>query len=67
MDTGKAIKIALIKREKNQGWLANKMGVHPQVISRWCTNKVPMKVPTLEEIARNLDYSLREMIEFSEQ
>ena len=37
MKLGKSIKIALVQSEKNQQWLADRLGTTKQQVSNWCS------------------------------
>jgi transcriptional regulator with XRE-family HTH domain len=56
------IKIVLIEKEKSNLWLAEKMGVTPAAVSRWCTNDAQPNVETLFKIAKVLGVEVTELL-----
>jgi len=50
MNVGKSIKIALVKHDKDQKWLAKKLGVVPQHVSRLATTPTA-RSSTIERLA----------------
>lgn len=56
------IKLALIEKEKTNIWLAQKMGVTPAAVSRWCTNDAQPTIETLFKIARLLEVDITELL-----
>lgn len=65
MNVGKSIKIALAQCEKDQIWLAGKMGTTRQQISNWaCTGR--MRQERLEELASVFSLSVSAFISLGE-
>lgn len=56
------IKIVLIEKDKTNLWLADKMGVTPAAVSRWCTNDAQPNVETLFKIAKVLGVEVIELL-----
>ena len=56
------IKIVLIEKEKTNLWLAEKMGVTPAAVSRWCTNDAQPPLESLFRIARILGVEVIELL-----
>ena len=56
------IKIVLIEKDKTNLWLADKMGVTPAAVSRWCTNDAQPNLETLFKIARVLGVEITDLI-----
>lgn len=56
------IKLVLIEKEKTNIWLAQKMGVTPAAVSRWCTNDAQPTIESLFKIARLLEVDITELL-----
>lgn len=56
------IKIVLIEKDKTNLWLAEKMGVTPAAVSRWCTNDAQPNLETLFKIAKLLGVEVTELL-----
>ena len=56
------IKAVLAEYDKSNGETAMALGVTPQTVSRWCTNKSQPKVEMLYEIAKWLRIDMRELL-----
>jgi putative transcriptional regulator len=56
------IKLVLIEKEKTNIWLAQKMGVTPAAVSRWCTNDAQPTIESLFKIARLLEVEIIELL-----
>lgn len=56
------IKLVLIDKEKTNIWLAQKMGVTPAAVSRWCTNDAQPPIESLFKIAKLLDVEIIELL-----
>lgn len=56
------IKIVLIEKDKTNLWLADKMGVTPAAVSRWCTNDAQPNLETLFKIAKVLGVEVTELL-----
>lgn len=65
MNAGKSLKIALLKRDRTQTWLAEQMGLTHQSVSVLC-NKPSMTMNTLAKVAKLLDYKPSEFIALGE-
>ena len=56
------IKIVLIEKDKTNLWLAEKMGVTPAAVSRWCTNDAQPNIETFFKIAKLLGVEVAELL-----
>lgn len=56
------IKVVLIEKEKSNLWLADKMGVTPAAVSRWCTNDAQPNLETLFRIAKILGVEVTDLL-----
>ena len=56
------IKIALAERNKTNRWLAEKTGKSDITISRWVQNKTQPSLEQLDEIAKVLEISPKDLI-----
>ena len=56
------IKSVLAEKNKTNIWLAEKLGMNSNTISRWTTNKVQPPLETLVDIAELLDINVRELL-----
>ncbi len=56
------IKLVLIEKQKTNLWLAQKMGLTPAAVSRWCTNDSQPTVESLFKIARLLEVEIIELL-----
>ncbi|RYF82453.1 MAG: XRE family transcriptional regulator [Chitinophagaceae bacterium] len=56
------IKIVLIEKDKTNLWLAEKMGVTPAAVSRWCTNDAQPNIETFFKIAKLLGVEVPELL-----
>jgi transcriptional regulator with XRE-family HTH domain len=56
------IKVVLIEKDKSNLWLAEKMGMTPAAVSRWCTNDAQPSLETLFKIAKYLGVEVTELI-----
>jgi putative transcriptional regulator len=56
------IKIVLIEKEKTNIWLAQKIGLTPAAVSRWCTNDSQPSIESLFKIARLLEVDITELL-----
>jgi len=65
MNTGKSLKIALIKAGKSQDWLAKEMSVSKQQICNWCATKT-MRGVTMIKICSFLELDCSVFIAFGE-
>lgn len=65
MNAGKCLKIALLKRDKTQTWLAEAIGVTHQQVSYLCNNE-SMSTKTMCMAAEALDYTPSEFITLSD-
>lgn len=61
MNTGKAVRKALIDKEKTQAWLASELGVTRQMINAIC-GKSSAQTSTLESIANALGITFDELM-----
>ena len=65
MNTGKAIRKALIDNDKTQVWLAEQINMSKQGINLLC-NKESAQLSILNEIASALDMSVADLIALGE-
>lgn len=65
MNTGKAVKIALLKADKDQSWLARELGVTRQNVSYICLSK-SSNTSTLSDIAKIFGMKTSELIALGE-
>jgi putative transcriptional regulator len=56
------VKIVLIEKGRSNLWLAEKMGVTPAAVSRWCTNDAQPSMETLFRIAKVLGVEVTELL-----
>lgn len=56
------IKEVLVRKEKTNGWLAEKMAVAPVTVSRWCTNDSQPDIPNLFKIAQLLEVDVPDLL-----
>ena len=56
------IKIVLIEKDKNNIWLAEKLGMSKADVSKWCTNDNQPTVETLFKIAEVLEVEVCELL-----
>lgn len=55
------IKIVLFEKKRTSKWLAEKMGVNPSTVSKWCTNSSQPDLGNLLRIADLLEVDIREL------
>lgn len=56
------IKAVLAETGKTNIWLAERLGVNPTTVSKWCTNTCQPDLYTLSKIAELLSVSRRELL-----
>ncbi len=56
------VKGALADAQRSNLWLADKVGVTPGTVSKWCRNRIQPSLETLFKIASALDIDSRELI-----
>jgi transcriptional regulator with XRE-family HTH domain len=56
------IKAVLAEQQKTNLWLANRLDMSPNTVSKWCTNSMQPTVETLFRIAAVLDVNVRELL-----
>jgi transcriptional regulator with XRE-family HTH domain len=56
------IKAVLAEKQESNKWLADKLNVAEQTVSRWCTNASQPSIEVLFEIAYALDVEVRELL-----
>lgn len=66
MNTGKSLKIALIRKGKSQDWLAKELDKSNQQICNWCASKT-MRGVTLTLICDVLEMPVSEFIALGER
>lgn len=65
MHFGKAIKIALVKKDKSQVWLANELGISRQAVSGMVRSDSG-NTDTLKKIANSLGMQVSELMALGE-
>lgn len=58
------IGVALIKQQRSGIWLAQQLGRHPATIYKWISNKQQPTLSTLIDIARVLQTTPNELLNF---
>ena len=56
------IKAVLAEKGQSNKWLAEKLTVNPNTVSKWCTNQMQPTVESLFKIAAALDVNVRELL-----
>mgnify|MGYP001599824911 CR=1 FL=1 len=56
------IKIVLIEKDKNNIWLAEKLGMSKAAVSKWCTNDNQPTIENLFRIAEALNVGVCELL-----
>jgi putative transcriptional regulator len=56
------IKAVLAEERKTNMWLAEKLDMSPNTVSKWCTNQMQPTIETLFRIARALNVEARELL-----
>lgn len=56
------IKLVLYEKEISNGWLADKIGVKPVTVSKWCSNVNQPSLSTLYAIADALEVSVFDLL-----
>lgn len=56
------IKSVLAERRKTSLWLADKLGMSPNTVSKWNTNTMQPTIETLFRIAKALDVEARDLL-----
>jgi transcriptional regulator with XRE-family HTH domain len=56
------IKAVLAEQQKTNLWLANRLDMSPNTVSKWCTNTMQPTVETLFRIARVLNVDVRDLL-----
>ena len=56
------IKLVLYEKEKGNKWLAEKLKVKPETVSKWCTNVNQPSIATLFRIAEALEVGVCELL-----
>jgi putative transcriptional regulator len=59
------IKAVLAEKRRTNMWLAEKLGMSPNTVSKWCTNQMQPTIETLFRIADALDTEARELLVLS--
>lgn len=60
-DIGWKIKVERISQALSQGELAEKIGIHQEVLSRWETGKVIPTMRSIKKVAKALNIDPREL------
>jgi transcriptional regulator with XRE-family HTH domain len=56
------IKAVLAEQRETNLWLADKLDMSPNTVSKWCTNTMQPTVETLFRIAKVLNVDVRELL-----
>jgi len=56
------IKLVLYEKEQSNLWLADKLGVKPETVSKWCTNVNQPSLATLFRISEVLGVGVCELL-----
>ena len=56
------IKLVLYEKEQSNLWLADKLGVKPETVSKWCTNVNQPSLSTLFRISEVLGVGVCELL-----
>ena len=56
------IKAVLAEKQRTNAWLAEKLDMSQNTVSKWCTNTMQPTVETLFEIAKRLDVDVRDLL-----
>jgi putative transcriptional regulator len=56
------IKAVLAEQQRTNMWLAEKLDMSPNTVSKWCTNQMQPTVETLFRIARALNVEARDLL-----
>lgn len=56
------IKAVLADQEKTSKWLAEQVGKSACTVSKWCNNVVQPDLYTLDQIAKLLDISIKDLL-----
>jgi len=56
------IKAVLAEERKTNMWLADKLDMSPNTVSKWCTNQMQPTVETLFRIAKALNVDVRDLL-----
>jgi putative transcriptional regulator len=56
------IKAVLAEERKTNMWLADKLEMSPNTVSKWCTNQMQPTIETLFRIANALNVEARDLL-----
>jgi transcriptional regulator with XRE-family HTH domain len=56
------IKAVLAEEQKTNLWLADRLDMSPNTVSKWCTNTIQPTVETLFRIAKVLNVDVRDLL-----
>jgi putative transcriptional regulator len=56
------IKIVLVEQSRTNKWLADKLGMNPTTVSRWCTNDVQPSLETLVQFSLALNVDVKDLL-----
>lgn len=56
------LKIVLVEQNKTGKWLAEQLGKNPCTVSKWCSNTIQPDLQTLDNIAKLLNISIKDLI-----
>ena len=56
------LKLVLVEQKRTSKWLAEKLGVNPSTVSKWCTNTSQPPLETLIQIAQYLGVTIQDLL-----
>lgn len=56
------IKAVLAEQRKTNMWLADKLDMSPNTVSKWCTNQMQPTIETLFRIAKALNVEAKDLL-----
>lgn len=56
------IKVMLAEKKKTSKWLAERLGVNPATVSKWCTNASQPSLESLVKIAELLEVNYTDLL-----
>lgn len=61
------IKAVLAEEGKTNNWLADKLKVNSNTVSKWCRNEMQPRIENLFQIAKVLNVDVRELLVLSKK
>jgi len=56
------IKVVLVVHKRTNKWLAERLGINPTTVSKWCTNTTQPNIETFIQIAKALDVEVQDLL-----